>query len=203
MGEAKRRKAEIQKLKGELDEWKAALSPSELRAATIAEVAHRRIVQERGLVGGCYLLAFFLHRYLQKQGIETQLIVGWVHDGETDAMTSHAWVELGGKKIDISLTRTEFPDAQPPGPLLILDRVMRRGEVIYSYHIEQSAASMAMMMKARESDPDIAEMIQQKMFEHTRMSATAKSEQLIDAYFNTAPKDRSYESLARLLDGNF
>jgi hypothetical protein len=127
--------------------------------------------------------------------------VGWVNDGETDAMASHAWIEIGGKKIDVALTQTEFPEAQPPGPLLILDRVMRRGAAVYSYHLEQSHASVALMMRARESClPDMVEMLENKMFEHLRMAASAKSDQLIDAYLNAAPKDRNYETLARLLD---
>jgi hypothetical protein len=38
------------------------------------------------------------------RGIENKLMVGWVNDGETDAMASHAWIEIGSKKIDIALT---------------------------------------------------------------------------------------------------
>jgi hypothetical protein len=56
MGEAKRRKAEIERIKGADDAWRATLSPIELQAATIAELAHDRIVEDRGLVSGCYLL---------------------------------------------------------------------------------------------------------------------------------------------------
>src|SRR5260370_14820953 len=110
MGEAKRRKAEIERLQGADDAWRATLSPIEMQAATIAELAHRRIVEDRGLVSGCYLLAFFLHRYMRNRGIETKLIVGWVNDGETDARASHAWIEIGGQKIDIALTHTDFPE---------------------------------------------------------------------------------------------
>jgi len=49
---------------------------------------------------------------------------------------------FNGKKTDISLTRTEHPDAQLPGPLLILDRVIRPGRGVHTYHRERSAGAV-------------------------------------------------------------
>jgi len=80
------------------DEWKAGLSPSELRLPQLRR-SHIVASFKRGLVGGCYLLAFFLYRYLQKHGIETRLIVGWVHDGESDAMPHTLGLNLEERKL--------------------------------------------------------------------------------------------------------
>jgi hypothetical protein len=46
----------------------------------------------------------------------------------------------------------------------------------------------------------MVEMLENKMLEHLRMAASAKSDQLIDTYLNSAPKDRNYATLARLID---
>ena len=135
MGEANRRKAEIDRLKQQEQQWLAGLTPAERTAAEVAARTHSRLVERRGLTGGCYLLAFFLKELLHsKYSVQTDLVVGWVNDGDWPGVTSHAWIELGGKKIEISLTRTEIPESQLPGDLLILDRIVRPGVAKYTYH---------------------------------------------------------------------
>lgn len=199
MGDAKRRRAEIQKMKSANDAWRAVLTPTELKAAAIAERAHSALVERRQLTGGCYLLAFFLRRYMRENGIEAEAIVGWVNDGTTPLMISHAWVEVGGKKIDIALTLTEDPDVQLPGPLLILDQVVRRGSAEYTYHRAQTAESLSALDGLRQAAPHLVNVLDAKMAEHLKMEATAKSEALMHAYLDAAPPDRKYAVLARAL----
>lgn len=200
MGEAKRRKAEIEKLKNATADWYTTLSQSELQAAKIAELAYARIVEDQRLTGGCYLLAFFLCKYMRARGLNAEAIVGWVNDGTSEIMASHAWVEMGGKKIDISLTRTDDEEVQPPGPLLILDRVFRPGRVTYTYHRQQSPESLHEVAKLRDSAPAyVIQAINQKMSEHLKMEATAKQASLIEAYLEAAPRNRNYDALAKML----
>lgn len=200
MGDAKRRRAEIEKLKSASDAWRSTLTPAELKAASIAERAHSNLVERQKLIGACYLLAFFLRRYMRENGIKAEAIVGWVNDGTTSLMISHAWIEVGGKKIDIALTLTEDPDVQLPGPLLILDQVIRRGKVAYTYHRAQTAEALSALAELRKAAPPrVADFLDRKTAEHLKMEATAKSESLMNAYLDAAPTDRNYAALARAL----
>lgn len=133
MGQAKRRSKELEELKGAEERWLATLSPEESVAARISRQAYEHIVVRHQLTGGCYLLAFFPNQYLRKvHQITTEIVVGWINDGTWEGMASHAWLLINGKKIDIALALTEHPDAQIPGDLIILDRIVQRGKARYS-----------------------------------------------------------------------
>ena len=111
MGHAKKKAAE-------LAAWLETLSAEERTAFAVARAAYERIIKAQAATGMCYRMAFFLTAYLtERHGIRVEPVVGYINDGTDDIMISHAWIELGGKKTDISLTMTEHPDAQPTGSL--------------------------------------------------------------------------------------
>ncbi len=197
MGEAQRRKAEIEKVSRLYTDWLATLTQSEREVAQVSMRAHERIVKGKRLLGACYLLSFFLHQYLKREkSIETTIVVGWINDGTTPLMISHAWLEFGGKKSDITLTHTEHPDVQLTGELIILDHVVRSGRVKYTYHRQRTAEAMSAVQELREELPWA---VDAKEAEHQQMEGMSKSETLIQSYLDGAPNDRSYDALARLL----
>lgn len=201
MGEERRRRAEREQQRRAQEEWLATLPPAEHTAATVSQRAFERIVLRRGFVGSCYLLAFFLNRFLRTQhDIATEVIVGWVNDGTWFGMASHAWILLNGKKIDIALALTEDSDAQPSGDLIILDRVVRTGQVRYSYHREQPPESIAYLQKlVREGDLS-SEAVAFKDREHAIAQRVAASPEGIAAFLDAAPPDRNYRALVQVLN---
>lgn len=197
MGEAQRRKAEIEKVSRLYTDWLATLTQSEREVAQISMRAHERIVKGKRLLGACYLLSFFLHQYLKREkGIETTVVVGWINDGTTPLMISHAWFEFGGKKSDITLTHTEHPDVQLTGELIILEHVVRSGRVKYTYHRQWSMEAVIALQKLREEMPWF---VDAKEAEHLQMEEMSESEAMIQKYLNATPDDRNYDALSRLL----
>lgn len=197
MGEAQRRKTEISMIKRKYADWFETLTQTERKVAAVAKCTHERIVEGKKLFGACYLITFFMHQYLKhEKGIETNAVVGWVNDGTTPLMISHAWLELDGKKIDITLTHTEYPDIQLPGELIILDQVIFSGKVKYTYHRQRTAEAVNEQLKFRHKMPWA---VDAKEAEHQQMEAVGKSEKMIQMYLNGAPFDRNYAALARLL----
>lgn len=197
MGEAQRRKAEISTAKQKHADWLETLTQSEREVAQVSMRAHECIVKGKRLLGACYLLSFFLHQYLKREkGIETTVVVGWINDGTTPLMISHAWLEFGGKKSDITLTHTEYPDAQLTGELIILEHVVRSGRVKYTYHRQRSMEAVIALQKLREEMPWF---VDAKEAEHLQMEEISESEAMIQKYLNAAPDDRNYDALARLL----
>lgn len=197
MGEAQRRKVEIAIAKRKYADWLDTLTQMEREVALVAMRTHERIVEGKRLLGACYLLSFFLHQYLKREkGIETTVVVGWVNDGTTPLMISHAWLELEGKKTDITLTHTELPDSQLTGELIILDHVIYLGKVRYTYHRQRTTDAVTVLQKIREEMPWA---VDAKEAEHLQMEETSKSEAMIQKYLNAAPNDRNYDALARLL----
>jgi hypothetical protein len=200
VGEAKRRRKEIEKLKGAEEKWLATLSPDESAAARISRQAYEHIVIRHQLTGGCYLLAFFLNQYLRKMHhIATNIVVGWINDGTWEGMASHAWLLLNGKKIDIALAMTEHPDAQIPGDLIILDRIVQQGKAHYSYHREESAESRAYVKSRVREGSFPSELIEQKDREHAMVKNAAASEEGIASFLNSAPANRNYEALSHMM----
>lgn len=204
MGEARRRKAEIEQLKQAGVVWEASLTAEERTLKDVALRVHKYLVVERDYTGGCYHLAFFLHHYLQeRKGIDTSVSIGFVNDGTGRIMTSHGWLLYQGKKTDISLTKTEVPEAQLPGGLLILDHVVKRGTASYTYHAERDEAGLAAVMELLASDLDAMtrRAIEQKESEHLQMQAMVGRPELIQRYLQSAPGLLSYNRLAAAIDG--
>jgi hypothetical protein len=190
MGEAKRKAAA-------LASWQSTLSPEERIIYAVSKAAYEKIVKKLGAVGVCYRISFFVSAYLlEERGIHIEPIVGYVNDGETDVMASHAWLEHGGKKIDLSLTLTEHPDIQPPGPLVILDRQFSAGRAVYTYHRERSLAALREVEELMR-DLGYKDTLVHKEAEHRRMEAIANNAALIRDYLDAAPDGFGYEEFAR------
>lgn len=194
MGEAKRRAADMAK-------WLASLSPAERTVAEVASAAHDRIIARLGATGMCYRMAFFLTEFLEREhGITAQPVVGYVNDGGDRFMSSHAWVELDGRKTDISLTIMEQPTL-PTGALLILDRVFKPGRAIYSYHRKRDQAALDLLAQYARNAPHVAEDIRLKEEEHKRMVEVAQTPEQRRAYLDGASDGLSYEAMSALIGG--
>lgn len=201
MGEARRRKAEIGWLKEAEEAWLRSLKPAERTVADVARRTHKELVERRGLIGGCYLLAFFLNELLlSKYSIETDLIVGWVNDGTWPGAASHAWVEMGGRKIDISLTRTELPEIQPAGDLLILDRAVRPDGVKYTYYREPPREALEYVDQMVRDGHFPRDAVEAKNHEHNYVLGLSKTREGIRTYLGRSPPDRTFEALLKIVD---
>lgn len=200
MGEAARRKATIAALKTRNTEWLNSLSPEERVIATVAQATYDRVVVGMSMTEACYNLAFFLQEHLRRQhNIQTEVVVGWINDGEWDGAASHAWLEYQNKKTDISLHKTSRPDAQPSGDLIILDNVVKRGDCHYTYWRELPAAAEEELRQMGSSSHEVAEIIAHKDREHAKILALAKLPNGAEEYFREAPPQCRYEYLARVV----
>lgn len=102
---------------------------------TVARVAAHMVeafLRPNGLHGACYYSALALrHRLSAVYGLEVDCVAGFVRLRDT-AWASHAWIEHGGRRTDVSL---HFPNPPlPPGPLVIAGRTVRNG-VPYEYSL--------------------------------------------------------------------
>lgn len=204
MGEAVRRKAEIAALKAKDDTWLSSLTSEERVIAEVSKAAYDKIVIGLNMTEGCYNLAIFLHEYLRcKYNIAVRIVIGWVNDGQWDGAMSHAWIEYLGKKVDISLYKTSYPDIQIQGDLIILDQVLKRGRATYTYwEILPDEMAKAMEKMSRESR-ELAVVLAHKKTEHDRISVLSSSSDGIKEYFRLAPPNNQYEYLARLVENKF
>lgn len=108
--------------------WLSELEHDERTVATAALSLYFGLVVPKHLTGACYYLAFVLRQFLKQEfALDAAAVVGYACDGTTPLRMSHAWIEFGGKKVDISLTITELPEYQIPGELIVLDRVLWPG----------------------------------------------------------------------------
>lgn len=200
MGEAARRKTAANATRMRRHEWLATLSGDDAVVAEVALDVYEKIVLGYGLTHGCYLLAFFLHKYfLENFGIKVEVVVGWVNDGLWEGATSHAWVEYNGKKVDISLHRTSDSRLVPPGALTILDQAIEAGQAVYSYWRELPAANARYLQMKSQEEHQFAVIFKHKNLEHQRMLAYTAMVAGSDAYFAAAPSSSKYESLKELL----
>jgi hypothetical protein len=199
MGEATRRKAEIEKLKSRESDWFARLSGDEKIVAEVAKAAFKKIVVERNMTGGCYNLAFFLREYLKREkGINVKMVVGWVTDDSWEGAISHAWIEYGGRKTDISLWHTEFPEHQLPGSVIIHDFDFRRGVTDYTYQRELPQSSRDYLDLASRN-AEFGHQYKHKETEHLMIKGLAEKAGGATEYFSSAPTEMKYETLAEVL----
>jgi len=196
MGQAKQRATA-------LTAWQNSLSADERIVASVSGTVYERFVKALEATGMCYRISFFLTEYLANQhAIHVDPIVGFVNDGESEAMASHAWVEFGGKKIDLGLTLTKDSDAQPSGPLLILDRQFTAGRAIYTYHYQRNANAerqIQILLQKPKFDIRYKEIIRIKELEHEAMQRIARNKELIRDFLDTAPDGFSYEAIKQLV----
>lgn len=113
-------------------------------------------------------------------------------------MISHAWLEYGGRKVDLTLHLTEAPDVQLPGALIVLDQVLRPGIVRHSYHRERTLAGIVQDEKMMR-DPHLAALLKHKAVEHQAMSERARDPDLMTRYLESAPEEMGYEAMAEVL----
>jgi hypothetical protein len=199
MGEAKRRSAEIKKLLAREDDWLRSLHGDERDVADVAIATFNRIVLQQNLTGGCYNLAFFLREYLARErGIAVEMVVGWVMDSSWDGGISHAWIEHGSKRTDVSIWKTEDPDVQIPGAVLIQDFEYRKGVTDYTYQRDLPQSARAYLDLAARN-PTFGATYRAKEAEHEEISRLAAAPDGAAQYFSRAPQSMKYESLARML----
>jgi hypothetical protein len=113
----------------------AGQTAGERVVADVAERLFNRFIKPAESTGMCYRLTFFLHLYLADKGVQTVPVVGYINDGSDDIMISHAWLEFGGKKTDLTLGITEDPDLNPVGNVIILDQILFSG-LTYTYQAQ-------------------------------------------------------------------
>jgi hypothetical protein len=192
MGQAKRREMAYHAAKAELLD---TLQGDERIVAETSISLYERFVLPKRYTGGCYMTSMFLHRFLlDERGIATDPVVGYVNDGTDDIFMSHAWIEFGGRKVDLTLNVTEYQDVQLPGAVLILDHVLKPGHVSHSYHVALTPASRAKnAMMAKE--PQLAAMLRHKAREHADMRDRAADPALMTAYLAGAPTALGYEAM--------
>lgn len=192
MGEAKRKATDLQK-------WLDALTDEERVVFDSARALFDRFIHPERVSEMCYHSVFFLHEYVKNShGIIIEPVIGYINDGTDEVLISHAWLEFGGKKTDVSLAFTSRPEINPPGQLIYLDRVFGRGHA-YSYHREMSEAGRAALEEFRIAGN--AAMVDHKEREHARMLAMAEDHGRIRTYLDSAPKGMTYEAIvARISD---
>jgi hypothetical protein len=181
--------------------WSAfygTLSPSEQIAADTARKTYDRFVAPAGAMGMCYRVAFFLTTYLHREhGVPADAVVGYARDQTGPLMASHAWVEIAGRKTDLSLAFTETPEIQLPGEVLIFDHVYKPGHR-YTYHRKRDDAANE-VIRALRDDPQFAPVVEHKETEHANMAALSRSLSEMEQFLNAAPDGLNYEALARLI----
>lgn len=111
-------------------------------------------------------------------------------------MISHAWIEYEGKKTDASIARTEVPEIQKPGPLIIHDTIIIPGEAVYTYHYRRSAAALLANRAIAEAD---SETVERKELEHAYIESVVTSDSKIRKYLDDAPVGRNYRALRELV----
>ncbi len=193
MGEAKRRAAAYIQAKSTL------LGASSGEALVVAEAAIKLFegfILFTRYTGGCYLTTMILHRFLEEErGIGTEPVVGYVNDGTDDIMISHAWLEHAGRKVDLTLHLTEHCST---GALIVLDQVLRNGQLTYSYHREQTSAGIA-QEQVMLRDPQLAPIVWNKRVEHETMIGFTRNPDAMTRYLAAAPREQGYEAMARVL----
>lgn len=191
MGEAKRRK----KWQNEQDAWRAGLSERDRLVVRVAE----RIAEVLPLDGACYRTTMFLKYYLQQaHGIESNAVVGYVNDGTDLAFSYHAWLEVDGRRVDITLGRPLNSEYQKRGRTIILDREMTVGWT-YTYHRERSAEALKLMLSLLQRD-DTREYLAEADARHRQMITTSASPELTRVFLDSAPDGLTYERLAAMIE---
>ena len=192
MGRAARAKAEQRRA------WLSSLSSDENVAREAAENLLRRFIIPSEATGMCYRMTFFLHLYLQQKGVGSIPVVGWITDGRDDIAISHAWLDVNGKKIDLTLGRVSY-ESMLVGEILILDRVVSSGAK-HSYFVEKEQKHLdADAFLA--SEPTSSMLLDHKNAEHKIMAERARDPEEMREFLDGAPDHWTYERLKAVLEG--
>lgn len=194
MGQAKDRKRAYEEAKKKL---LSCADENEKTIATCAIALFERFILPNAYTGGCYLVTMTLSQFLAKEhGIQARPVVGYVNDTTDNIMISHAWLEYGGKKTDLTLNLTEHPIK--PGPLLVLDESLRPGLLPYTYHNKRTIEGLIEVQRMM-NDPDLAIIANRKEIEHQAMLARSHNEELMSAFLNAAPPQCNYNAMAAVM----
>lgn len=191
MGQAKQRAAMRHK-------WLGDLSGAEKVVVESAENLFCKYLVPAEATSMCYRMTFFLHLLLLEKGIGTEPVVGYVNDGTDDVQMSHAWLEFNAKKIDLTLAQTERPDLNPRGQVLILDEVVKQGQ-IYSYSRLKTERA-AKLEKEGLSNPRVSGLIVHKAREHQWMASLATSGKAMRRFLDAAPDGVTFKRLRSIIE---
>lgn len=191
MGQAKQKAMMRQK-------WLASLDENQTKIFQASENLYRKFLVPAEATGMCYRMTFFLRLYLDQQGVETIPVVGFVNDGTDDFQISHAWLEYAGQKVDLTLGKSERPELNPEGQVLILDEIYKGGHV-YSYSLEKTAAAIAIEREGMKS-PFGARVVVQKADEHAFMANLANDVRAMRQYLDAAPDRITFEKLRDIIE---
>lgn len=99
------------------------------------------------------------------------------------------------------MTRTSHPDQQPPGPLIVLDQVLKKGQTNYTYYKHNGYRALKATAMQR-MNPELGSIQEYKEAQHKMMMEIAESGQmeLINAYLSQAPLGLKFDDLKRLVD---
>ncbi len=196
MGEAKRRAEAFKRAKACLFAGIAG-DESALVVADTALAFYERFILPKRYTGGCYLTTMFLHRFLKEEhGIVTDPVVGYVNDGTDDIMISHAWIELDGRKTDVTLNVVD-PNISMSGGLLILDTEIVPGQARYGYHHQMTAAGEG--ANAALIAAGMGGLLRHKQQEHQMMLGIIADPRRMADHHSAAPSGLGYDDMRAAL----
>lgn len=177
MGESKRKADELKVFLGSLTE-------DERIAYNLAQRLLNGLIKPKGMHGACYRVSVLLNRILAKEyGVASNIVLGWINDGD-DIFISHAWLEIGTKKIDLMAERPMHEESNR-GPTIILDHVFKgSSNITYSYHLHKTPAALAVDAAMAEEDPSYRNMLSVKDAEHAKIAAAIASDGTRDDFLD-------------------
>lgn len=180
--------------------WIAALSPDENTAREAAESLLDNFVRPAKATGMCYRMTYFLHLYLAELGIPSTPVVGWVTDGRDDLAISHAWLDVDGRKIDVTLVHADPGINSIAGKALILDRPVGAG-ADYAYFLAKEGRHVDADRAAAETSAEISQLLAYKEQQHAEMTRRACDASEMRSFLDAAPDGIDYERLKAIIEG--
>lgn len=162
----------------------ANLTSDEKTTYDLAQRLLKGLIKPKGMRGACYRVSVLLNRILLiEYGVESEVVLGWINDGD-DVFISHAWLEVGGKKVDLMAERPMHEESNR-GPTIILDHVFKgSSNITYSYHLHKTPAALAVDAAMAAEDPGYLEMLRFKDAEHAKIAAAIASNSDKDAFLD-------------------
>lgn len=192
MGKAARAKAEQRQA------WVASLSEEENLVRDAAENLLRRFIIPSESTGMCYRMTFLLHLYLREKGVASKPVVGWITDGRDDVAISHAWLEVNGKKTDLTLGKVSH-ESMLIGERLILDHVVSLGaKHAYFVDKEQKHLDADAILSSQATS---SMLLEHKNAEHEMMADRAGDPEEMREFLDGAPDHWTYERLKAAIEG--
>lgn len=179
------------------DEWTSSLTADENVAREAAENLLRRFILPESSTGMCYRMTYLLHLYLSEKAVPSVPVVGWVTDPRDDLAISHAWVEVGGKKIDLTIGLVS-DDSMLEGNVLVLDKTVIPGS---EYEYFPDKLQQHLDADAGVSDPRHRAILSHKNIEHQEMKLRSTDPQAMRAWLDKAPDGWTYELLKARIEG--